>query len=394
MKRYIIISCFLVISLVKAEVVSYVQAARELPEEIIAGQKLVLEFNELGQDTRLIVHASFGKTILKPTIKNSSSSFEIPEFIAEKAGIIQWKLWRDTVIQSGKIRIIPSVEPEVIENYFGPRSIQAGGKDFSMLVSIPTDRFDNPLPDGSRLEISEFFQGNLKRDSLEVGDMFTWKNIYSKKEAGNIIIASTSGGLQSKEMISKVYPSLATGFDLEVQREHPFADGNQVTQIKTSVIKDEFENIVSDGTYVEFLIRDSENTIQKTYATTIDGVATAQLLHPETPDNWMIFANITGMAKSKELAINFKPVIEDFNVKVDLENRMIRVGPLTSFLGQYIPDGAEVVLKVSDEKSQLIHQLSQPSNAGFAIFKLREDINYTDSFTFKIETLGVTKSVD
>ena len=72
---------------------------------------------------------------------------------------------------------------------------------------------------------------------------------------------------------------------------------------------------------------------------------------------------------------------------------MIKVGPLTSFLGQIIPDGAEVILRVIDENNKIDHQFSEPSKAGYAIFKLREDINYTDSFTFKIETLGVTKSV-
>ena len=393
MRKYIIIFCLLVIGLLKAEVISLDKPESVIPEEITAGEELVLEFANIDADSRLLINSPYGKTILTPKVSNNSSVFRIPEFISKKAGLLEWKLINGEKAQSGIISIYAAETPKTIENYFGPRSIQAGDRDYSMLVSIPTDKFDNPLNDVTKVEISEFFQGDLKKDSLAMQNMFAWKNIFSKRKAGNITVASSSEGLQSKEMISQVYPSLATDFNLDIQRGHQYADGNQVTEVKTSVIKDEFENIISDGTSVEFIIRDSEGAIQKTYATTIDGVATAQLLHPERPENWKISANITGMAKSDEVEVSYEPVIRDFKVQMDLENKLIKVGPLTSFLGQLIPDGAEVILRVIDGNNKIDHQFSEPSKAGYAIFKLREDINYTDSFTFKIETLGVTKSI-
>ncbi|WP_156888601.1 hypothetical protein [Christiangramia echinicola] len=393
MKKYIIISCLLVIGMLKAGGIFLEQPAISIPEEITAGEELVLEFINIDSKSRLLIDSSYGKTILSPETNTNSSVYHIPEFISNKAGIMKWKLINGTKFKSGTIRIIAAVAPEIIENYFGPRSIQAGDRDYSMLVSIPTDKFDNPLNDGTEVKISEFFQGTLKNDSVEMKNMFTWKNIFSKKKSGNIIVASAAKGLQSKEMISQVYPSLATDFKLKIQREHSYADGNQVTKVKTSTIRDEFENIISDGTSVEFLIRDSKNAIQKTYATTIDGVATAQLLHPETPEDWRISANITGMAKSDVVEVNYEPVIGDYEVQLNLQNKLITVGPLTSFLGQLIPDGAEVHLKVLDKNKEIHHEFSEPTKAGFAIFNLRTDINYTDSFTFKIETLGVTKSV-
>ncbi|MBE7640597.1 hypothetical protein GUB10_09665 [Salegentibacter sp. BLCTC] len=393
MKNYLLIFCLLIISILKAEDVVSGKAVSPIPKEIIAGEKLVLEFNNIHADARLLVNSSYGKTMLIPQIVGNSVIFEVPGFISEKAGTIKWKLLGVSLMQSGKVMVLPELQPKLIENYFGPRSIQAGGKDYSMLVSIPTDRFDNPLSDDTGVEISEFFQGVLKTDSIEIKNMFAWKNITSKEKVGNIIVSGTSKGLQTKEMISQVYPSVATDFKLAIQREHSFADGNQVTRVKTSVIKDEFNNLVGDGTFVEFLIIDSENIIQKTYAATINGVATAQLLHPEKPITWKISANITGMAKSNEVVVDYEPVIEDFNVELDLENNFIKVGPLTSFLGQYIPDGTEVVLKILDSNNEIHSRHRETSKAGFAIFKPGRGINYADSFTFKIETLGVTKSI-
>ena len=393
MKRFIILIFFLVLGLLKAQSIALGKAAFSNPEQITAGEDLVLVFNNVNGESRMLINSSYGKTILSPKLENELALFQIPDFISKKAGTLEWRLVRTTKSLKGKIRIVPLDKPEVIENYFGPRSIQAGDRDYSMLVSIPTDKFDNPLIDGTKAEISEFFHGVVKKDSMPMKNMFAWKNIYSKRKAGNITVASSSKGLQGKEMISKVYPSLPTGFSLEIYREHQYADGNQITEVKTTVIRDEYENIISDGTSIEFLIKDSKNAIQKTYATTIDGVATAQLLHPESADVWNISANVTGMAISDEIVVIYEPVIKDFNVKLDLKNKIIMVGPLTSFLGQLIPDGVEVSLSVLDEKGEIHHNFSEPSKDGFAFFKLHNDINYIDTYTFKIETLGVIKSI-
>lgn len=391
MKKILIISCFLVMSILNAEESLNIDISSGLTERSVAGEKISLRFDGVDHSSRLVIYGSFGKTIVRPEVENEILVFNIPQFISNKAGSLNWNLVNTTKPQTGLIEIASLEKPRLIENYFGPRSIQAGEVDYSMLVSIPTDKFDNPVNDGALVEISEYFHGDLQRDSVEIKNMFAWKNIYTRKKTGNIILSNSCRSVRSKEMVSQVYPSIPTNFRLSMEREHSFADGNQVTKLKTSIIRDEFENIVSDGTSVEFLIKNPDDSTQKTYATTIDGVATAQLLHPEDPQNWNITANITGMATSDEITISFQPVLKDFEVRTDWDKKKIRVGPLTSFLGQFIPDGTQVVLKILDENNQLQNEFMMPSREGYATFQLGEDVDYPDSFTFKIETLGQTK---
>lgn len=391
MKKILIISCFLFLSILNAEESLNLDINSGLTERYVVGEKIRLRFDGVDHSSRLVIYGSFGKTIVRPEVENEILVFNIPQFILNKAGSLNWNLVNTTKPQTGLIEIASLENPRLIENYFGPRSIQAGEKDYSMLVSIPTDKYDNPLGDGVLVEISEYFHGDLQWDGVEVKNMFAWKNIYTRKKTGNIIIGNSCKSIRSKEMVSQIYPSVPTNFRLSMEREHSYADGNQVAKIKTSIIRDEFENIVSDGTSVEFLIKDPDGSTQKTYATTIDGVATAQLLHPEEAQKWNISANITGMAKSDEITISFQPVLEDFEVSSDWDKKKISVGPLTSFLGQFVPDGTQVVLKILDENNQLQNEFMMPSREGYATFQLGEDVDYPDSFTFKIETLGQTK---
>ncbi len=391
MKKILIISCLLITSILYAEESFGINLDSRLTESSVAGENITLRFEGIDPSSKLVLQTSFGKTIIRPKVENEILVFKIPEFISNKAGTLHWNLVNTKETQAGVIEIASAEKPRLIENYFGPRSIQAGEGDYSMLVSIPTDKYDNPLNDGARLQISEFFQGDLQQDSIEMKNMFAWKNIYTRKKTGNIILSSSCRSVRSKEMVSKVYPSVPVNFRLNMEREHPYANGNQVTRLKTSIIRDEFENIISDGTSVEFLIKDPDGSTQKTYATTIDGVATAQLLHPEEAQKWNISANITGMANSDEITISFQPVIGDFEVRTDWDKKTIRVGPLTSFLGQFIPDGTQVVLKILDGNNQLQNEFIMPSREGYAIFQLGEDVDYADSFTFRIETLGQTK---
>mgnify|MGYP001389966516 CR=1 FL=1 len=51
MRKYIIIICLLVIGLLKAEVISIDRPESVIPEEITAGEELVLEFANIDADS-------------------------------------------------------------------------------------------------------------------------------------------------------------------------------------------------------------------------------------------------------------------------------------------------------------------------------------------------------
>ncbi|WP_051907711.1 hypothetical protein [Flavimarina sp. Hel_I_48] len=363
-----------------------------IPERSVAGDKIVFNFLNTNASSRLLLKNAYAQTIIAP-LENNVKIFEVPEFIEKKTGLLEWKLITANKNRSGQIQIMAQNEPATIENYLGPTSIQAGEGDYSMLVTIPTDKLDNPLEDSTKVEISEYFQGQLEKDSIPMQNMFAWRNIYTRKKAANITISASSKALQAKEMISQVYPSTATQFSITTKREHNYADGNQVVDIKTSPIQDAYGNVVSDGTSVEFVMEDDNGMKLKSSATTISGVATAKMLHPEQPQTWQISANVTGMAKSPSISIAFESVVKDFDIVPDKGENRIIAGPLESFLGQFVPDGASVRLRVLDSDLKVIESFMEPSAGGFAVFKLPKDKNYWKSYTFSIEAMGLTKAI-
>ena len=62
--------------------------------------------------------------------------------------------------------------------YLGPPSIEAGGKDFSMLVTIPTDTLDNPLLENTNVAVKRQFLNGKKSATIKVNNLiyiyFRW----------------------------------------------------------------------------------------------------------------------------------------------------------------------------------------------------------------------------
>ncbi|MGB3775476.1 MAG: hypothetical protein WA951_09495, partial [Leeuwenhoekiella sp.] len=151
---------------------------------------------------------------------------------------------------------------------------------------------------------------------------------------------------------------------------------------------------VSDGTFVEFIVENKEGMILKSSATTISGVATVKFLHPEQPEEWKLSANVTGMAKTPTILVDFRSVLEDFQIKLIRDANRIEVGPLESFLGQWVADGTTVRVEILDSNSKSILELQEPSEDGFAIFNLPSDKKNWNSYTFRIEAMGLIKLMD
>lgn len=357
-----------------------------IPTEVIAGEQLRLEFANCKPDDLLILQNSYGTTLLKPNEINNSFVFDIPQMMTVKRGIMKWKYLKGNSERNGEINVLAQGKPELIETYFGPRSIQAGERDYSMLVAIPTDKFDNPLEETTPVKISEFFKGDLQNGQLGTKNLIAWKNVFSKNASGKITVTAASKGIQTQEMISEVYPSHAQDFEIELLRDHDFADGNSVAGLRTSVLKDEFGNIVSDGTLVEFFITDTENNLLKTTASSINGVATAQFLHPEIPGDYQFQAVIKGIAESTIIRRSFQASVTDFEISWDAEKSRLVVGPVYGFMGQLIPDGLRAEMKSSSEVLK-----TEQSQDGRIIFNLNE--KEIQKKNFEIRLMGITKTI-
>lgn len=356
-----------------------------------AGQSITLSFSSNKDEApSLYVSNSYGTTIIKSNLESGVLNFKIPQAICNKTGFVNWKLLNKNTI-SGKFNILSKQKTASLETYLGPPSIEAGGTDYSMLVVIPTDRYDNPLADSTKVSVKHQFLENQSNDNVIMKNRIAYKNIYSESKTGRILVSSECLGFNSKEYTVNVMPAIPTDFSISFQRNHNYADGNQITNFSTSIIKDKHDNIVSDGTYVEFFITNKSNAILKTSGTTVNGIANSKMIHPDHQDIWTVNAFVEGMAQSNQIELSFMPIVLDFKIIFSENNRTITVGPLKSFMNQMVPDGLEVILSVNDNDLKL-QTLSKKSFEGFVTFKLDTNQFPNKSYTFRIETAGIEKT--
>ena len=357
----------------------------------IVGEDIILHF-KVKKDTVLQLYCSnsYGSIVLQSKVLNQKASFTVPRFLSKKRGILSWKIINTDETISGNISILSQQHPTSIETYLGPPSIDAGGLDYTMLVVIPTDSLDNPILDNSKVDVKYQFLKSENITPIYTDKLIGYKNIYAPKKSGRMIISSECHGLNSKEFDVNIMPAIATDFKIFTHRNHEYADGNQITTLYTSIIKDKNNNIISDGSYIEFYITDQKGGILKTAATTINGVAHAKIVHPDFEDTWKIKAYFIGIAESNTITIKYKKVIEDYNVAFKQHNRIITVGPLESFMGQLIPDGLSIKLSIYKNKT-LIKELFKESNNGFASFYLDPNIYENNEYQVIIETAGIKK---
>jgi hypothetical protein len=359
--------------------------------KFVAGDKVILEFTSKKESSlQLYCSNSYGSSLVESKISDNKINFEIPSFLSKKKGIISWRIIKSSEAIFGNITILSKIQPKTIETYLGPPSIDAGGTDFTMLVLIPTDSLDNPIRNNSKVFVKNQFLKSENKETIFTDKLIGYKTFFSPFKSGRMIISSESFGLNSKEFDVNIMPAIATNFKLFIQRNHEYADGNQITTFFTSVIKDKNNNIVSDGSYIEFYITNKKGDILKTSGTTINGIAKAKIIHPDFEENWKIKAFFVGISESDVLEIKYKKVIEDYNVSFLKNNRDIMVGPLKSFMNQIIPDGLSVKMTIYKDNI-LIDELFKESKSGFSNFYLDPNIYENNLYKIIIETAGIKK---
>ena len=326
--------------------------------EFEVGSSIVLKFSASKEEQPLLYCSnSYGSTVISSTLKNNILEFYIPENINKKIGVVNWKLLNATNPLSGQLNINPKAEVATLETYIGPPSIEAGETDYTMLVVIPTDSLDNPVPTNTLVNAKHQFLTSEETDDIFTKNLIAYRNIYSKKESGRMLVSSESIGINSKEFTINVMPAIPTDFKISVTRPHDYADGNQITTFTTSIIKDKQNNVVSD---------------------------------PDYEDNWNVKAYVDGMSESNSISVGYKQVIKDFDVAFSEKNRLITVGPLQSFMQQMIPDGLHVKLHIYKNNSR-IETLTKTSFNGYVNFKLKSAIYNHGNYDFTIETAGISK---
>lgn len=362
-----------------------------------AGHSISLHFKSNSKKAlaHLFLIHSYAKIVVNASNQNGNFEFKIPLFFTEKTGVVNWYLISENQkVSNGTFEIKPNNQiPTRIETYLGPRTILTGTQNFTMMVVVPTDKLDNPKDDNTPLLIKDQFQKDITIEEKKTKDFIAWKRIYSRIKAGKLLASTQCERTTTKEIETDIYPSIPTNFIIKYERNHEFADGNQITKFITNQIRDQYGNLVSDGTMVEFKITNNQGIYLKTYGNTINGVAIGQILHPDHKDTYTIKGYVTGMGESDLIKITYKPLIKSFPFTYSKKEKTLIVGPLTSFMNQIVPNGIKVVLKIY-HKNKLLETKQLDSNDGKAKFFLSPSFYKEKEYDFEMTTLGITQKTN
>ena len=363
------------------------------PEVSQVGDALEFEFALEGNQTPiLLLENSTGPILFRPELTSGKAIYQIEGKYTRRSGQYRWQLIANTErMLSGSLQLEPKKAPNKIETYFGPRSIRAGGTDYSMLVVIPTDMYDNPLSEGTQIEIIKQLDAKTSVAPAVLKDGFAWQLLYSEEKAGRMLVGASVNGIASKELTSIISPSNATDFNIAYKRVHEFADGNQVISFKTDQITDRFGNVVSDGTLVNFIVTDKRGIRLQTSGTTLAGVATGRMLHPDEADEWVVEVFVTGEAKSKSISVAFVSSVADFDVLFSEDNRQINIGPVIGFMDTLVPDGLQIQLDLYTGSGILMETKTTNTQFGKGQFTLEEGFFSNGTYKLKIQLAGLEK---
>ncbi len=358
-----------------------------------AGNTLILEFpNAKNEAPYLYCSNSYGPTLILPNRKEKSLQYIVPSHISNKIGTVNWKVLIAEKEWKGIFNITPKDSVASMETYAGPPSINVGGSDHTMLVVIPTEDLDNPVKRGTPVSVNHQFLSNEEKIQVYTNKLIAYGRIYTEEKSGRFLISSSSSETNSKEFTIDAVPTVPENFTISAEQNHNYADGNQITTFSTSILKDKYGNVVSDGLYVAFFIKNKRGNILKTAGTTIKGIAIARIVHPDYEEEWTVKAYVEGMAESNTIKLAYNASIKDFNIAFSEENRKITIGPLQSFMNQIAPDGLQVQLTVY-KNNQQIASFIKTSNKGYVNFYLKTDVVKSDTYEIRIYTSGIEKII-
>ena len=360
-------------------------------QEYVAGSAIALSFTNADSlnKTVMMVKSSYGSTVLQA----KGNEFLLPDFMAAKTGLVNWYLYSGNELKlHGNFTIVPNAVTTGIETYLGPRTINAGNENYTMMVTIPHDAFDNPVADSTAITLKHQFRESINEEPLYTENFIAFEKITAPQKTGKMLLSSNCGTVATREFEADVYAALPENFTINYIRNHEYADGNQLTTIYTSELKDKYGNTINDGTSVTFMIYKSDGNLLKTYGNTINGIAQSKMPSPEKEDSYTIKAYITGISESNEIKISYKSALKgEINYTFSKDKRTIKVGPLQSFMKQLVPNGTTVSLKLYNKLGQEVSIIQEYTINGEAVFSLPKGEYKGKAYNFEISVMGHTQ---
>ncbi|MFK7952616.1 MAG: hypothetical protein AB8B73_07190 [Ekhidna sp.] len=338
----------------------------------VAGEEISIIHG--GDPTTHFLHVThaFGSNILSGKAKNNETHYILPSIITKKSGRIDLAIMTDgEEVWKNTITIIADTENEkMMESYCGPKHLIVSKNDFAMITSTVLDQYDNPLPQNTSIDVNYLVDDQLKKKTIQTTHLLGYERVYAPRKSGFGAVSTNYENVGSKEFRLDFYPNDPENYRIGYERQHEYADGNQLISISTSTIKDRFGNQVDNGTMVYFSIIDDQNRISSGTSETINGVAQFQLPAPENATIWKVKSYIPNYAEASELSISFKESVTDFTTEIS--DNAIKVGPIKGFMGQFVREGSLVSFVLTSDDKSITYEI--PTKAGVVLLDFRKKI--------------------
>ena len=345
--------------------------------------------NADGTPVTLLAVGSYGPRVYRTMIHDGVASFDLPAEDTRYAGTVRLTAVAGAARGEGRINLTPGPPVAPITPLVGPRSITADGQQSTMVIIVPFDDYGNPIAEGTPIQVrARHADGILEEDSLVTGHLLAWQRLLSHTRAGKTLISASVGDERGPEAEVLEVAGWPEPFGVSVVGEPGAADGRQTVLLRTSVLKDRFGNVLSDGTRVTFLVEGPNAQRRSAPTYTIGGVAEVPLQAPSEPGTVAIAAVVHDVASDTiQVAFTPGPAVGDIPVTVektaDYRGLILRAGPLLGALAQYAPDGTPVEFRLTDPTGNR-EVVSGVTQNGFAQVELRPSALRVGSYTVDV----------
>jgi hypothetical protein len=343
------------------------------PDSVIVGQKKMISLSVKnippGEKINFVLQSSWGLKTFEFEVEDVPvMKFGIKDTLSGLLNI--YVTYKGIIYSQNRVNVLAGVVAEPMDTYLGSKSVVADGKDWAMITAIPTDKYGNLIKHGTQVNFDLLTPTNNRQHKVSSTNFgVAFQKIYAQTTSGKTFVGVSIDSVNSKEKELLQVADFPANFTIQAEKNSLYADARQTFKIKTSILKDQNNNIVSEGTLVIFQVTDANNTIRLFDGYTINGVAEIHLQNPISLGNLQVLASVFGGGKSNNLSIPFQSAYQDIPVDFDNSTRKLslRIGVLRGKLNQLLPNGIIVALTIDSEKT-----VSTEVVNGYAIFDLTD----------------------
>lgn len=331
------------------EVLSFVELELEHPTSVRAGETFSLTIRNVTSDRIVSVtfDAGYGPRTFSTASEDGQAVLTIPPDSYSGAGLVVVDASAGNQRAVSTMKVLPGEAAPPLDLFLGPRTVEVGTGDVSMLVAVPTDALGNPVADDTLVSyLHTQPSGDVSKLFAPTSGLLSYIDVPSGTRTGRSVISATAGDAQGPERTFSEVAALATDFALHIDGPIPVANGRDLLMISSSDISDRFGNPLPDGT-IGHLEIDGVTGRRRIASSSIDSRLTFVVEAPALPGTANLLAFASG-GKSRELAIDFDPAVVE--IPIDIEEQsgtsVIVVGPVLEPDGAFVPDGTPASIVV------------------------------------------------